>query len=356
MGVAAAIAIVSACAPSDASSQTAPAVRAATRTANGVLLHEHRADALDRAPQLTPAATPDAIVGGDEGDPAFDLTYLSSVIHLRGGQVVTYSRIGSKLAVFSPNGGERRLIGRQGQGPGEFIRASVAAGAADSLMVVDGANRRISWILADRGVVAERSLATSFDGSLSQVVGYLPPGRIVMTGAGRVQRGESGRIVRLPAAVGVVSARDGTQRALATVPDLEIAMVETRFRGRAGVNAMPLRFSRRAIVAVWDTLIAITGSDDTSIDLMSAEGQVLQRLMIPLRRRPVTAQLRQAVIDRELARFTGPQGEGMVDRKENERLARESPFADSLPAIADLFVASDGLLWIVDGYAAGEAR
>ncbi len=344
------------CAASTAWAQAAPPVRPATRVDNGVVVHEHRSDALDRAPQLGPATTPDAILGGADVDPSFDLTYLWATLRLRDGRVATYSRIGSKLAVFSADGRQQRLIGRQGQGPGEFMRASVALGAGDSLVLVDVANRRINWILPDRGVVAERSLAADFDGSLEIVVGYLAPARIVMTSAGRVRQGEPDRIVRPRAPIGILNARDGTSRVVADVPDLEIAMFETRYRGRARVEPMPLRLGHRAIVAAWDTLIAVAGVDDGSIGLMTAEGRTVQRIIVPARRRPVTPAMRQAVIDQQMLRFSGPQREGFVDRGESERITREAPFADSLPAIGDLLVGTDGVLWIVDGQPPGEAQ
>ena len=38
----------------------------------------------------------------------------------------------------------------------------------------------------------------------------------------------------------------------------------------------------------------------------------------------------------------------MVDFSESERLARETPFADSLPSIGEMFVASHEVLWVVD--------
>ena len=353
--VAAAVALVGLCSPSRALPQAAPSIRAATRVTNGVIEQEHGSDALRRAHQLSPAATPDAILGGNDVDPSFDLTYLSTAIQLQDGRVATFSRIGSKLVVFSANGREQRLIGRQGQGPGEFMRASVLIGVADSLILVDVANRRINWILADRGVVAERSLALSFDRSLETTVGYLAPGRIVMTGAGRVRPGEPDRIVRPLAAIGVVSARDGTSRIVASVPDLDIAMFETRFRGRPRLSPMPLRLGRRAIITVWDTLIAVAGGSEGAVELMSPDGRIIRRLLVPARRQPVTSQIRQAIIDRELLRFTGPQSEGLVDRAESERIAREAPFADSLPTIGDLLVGTDGILWLVDGRAPSDA-
>jgi len=45
----------------------------------------------------------------------------------------------------------------------------------------------------------------------------------------------------------------------------------------------------------------------------------------------------------------------MVDPRESERLAREAPFADSLPYFSHMMTGSDGTLWIVDAIAPGDS-
>ena len=325
------------------------------RTVDGLDVLEHRPDALERAPQFTTAPTPVVVFGGADADPTYDLTWLSNAVLLPDGSIATFSRIGSKLFVFGRDGHPRRIIGRQGQGPGEFMAASgIVPGSGDSLILVDFANRRINWILADRGVVAERPLAPEFHRQLSSVAGVLGNQLIVMSSAGRLQQGVVGQVTRPPASIGVLSPADGKSRLIAEVPDLSTAMIETRYRGRPRMTAHPVRLGDRVHITVWDALI-VTASGDSRIELRDSNGRVVRRLIIPAVRRPVTAAMRRQIIERELARLRGPNSEPLIDPAESERLAREAPFADSLPVIGNILVGGDRVMWIVDPAIPGES-
>ena len=72
---------------------------------------------------------------------------------------------------------------------------------------------------------------------------------------------------------------------------------------------------------------------------------------MPIPRRAITNEIREAQIAIELARLNAPGSERMVDRAESMRLAREAPFADSLPYFAELMTGSDGTLWAIDAIA-----
>ena len=337
-----------------AGAAAAAPVLASRRMADGVEILEHGRDALLQAPQYAIAPTPLAVMGGAAGDPAFDLTHMWSAVLLSDGRVATWSGIGSKLLLFRADGTAQRTIGRQGSGPGEFMNATnLRSVAGDTLMLVDGANHRINWILPDRGVVAERSLKERFNRGFWTLAGVLPHGRIVVWNQSNAI-GEPDRIVRSSAPIATLSAGDGSFQDIGSVPGQELAMFETRFRGRPRVASLPLRLGLGANVVVWDTLIAAATSARAQIDVRGADGRVVRQVSLPLLRRAVTNAMRSAVIDRELARLRGPLSEGMIDPAESERLAREAPFADSLPPFTDLFVSPDKTLWVVDAFAPGD--
>ena len=65
--------------------------------------------------------------------------------------------------------------------------------------------------------------------------------------------------------------------------------------------------------------------------------------------------MRSALVEDELARLSGPRSEGMVDPEESKRLAREAPFADSLPYFESLLKGKDGTLWVVHAIAPGDS-
>jgi len=66
------------------------------------------------------------------------------------GRIVTLAPIGSRLLVFAPDGRPERSLGRQGQGPGELMApAGMSRAGGDTLVVPDGSNRRINWVVSN---------------------------------------------------------------------------------------------------------------------------------------------------------------------------------------------------------------
>jgi len=321
---------------------------------DGVTLLEHGAAAFDRAPRLAIAPTPLATLGGADGDAAYDLTSAGEVVLLADGRLATLAPMGGRLLVFRADGRGDRIVGRPGRGPGEFMApAGPVRLSGDTLLVLDRANRRLTRILADAGIVAERSLPAL--GALdvgATPVGVLPGGGILTHTAGWSRSGVPDSVVRQQTPLVVVDRESGAGREIARVPDFEQAMVETRFRGRRRLEPRALRFTPFARVAVWDTLIASGPDDGYDVPLRAADGRVVARLRVAVPRRPVTRAMREALVAAELARFDARgDGERGVDAAESRRLLREAPFADLLPSFDALFVTRGGTLWVVDARA-----
>jgi hypothetical protein len=131
-------------------------------------------------------------------------------------------------------------------------------------------------------------------------------------------------------------------------------MVETRYRGRQRYDTEVLRFTRAARVAVWDTLIVTATGDAYRLDLRNASGRIISRITVPVRRRAVTQAMKNRLVQTDLERLRGPRSEGLVDAAESERLIRERPSLDSLPAHGALFVAPNRTLWVMDSEAPGD--
>ena len=220
----------------------------------------------------------------------------------------------------------------------------------DTLLLADAATLRFNWIIPDAGVVATRAALNAFHSGESPA-GVLPGGRLVLSSAGIVGR----QPPRSEALVTVASLTGDTAREVARIPDLELVMVETRYRGRVRNLAQPLQLTRRASIVVWDTVIAVATGDGYRIDLLSSSGKTVGSIRMDRARRAVTAAMRDSVIARELRRFDGPHREPPVDPAETRRLIRAAPFADSLPPYEGLFVTPDHRLWVVDPIAPTDA-
>lgn len=321
---------------------------------DGVETWRYPDDALELAPRFTLDPTPTLVIGGAAGDPAYDLTYLHTATLLDDGRVATLSAIGARLFLFAADGRAERSFGRQGKGPGEFMRPSgLLRAGGDSLLVVDDANLQLTWLRPDHGVVAQRPLAPIDGYRLHRAVGVLSHGLVVLSGAGVFQEGKPGRVTRPLANVGVLSPRDGTTQVVTAIPDLEMTMFETRYRGRSRLMSLPLRLGEAAQVAAWDSMIVTTGAGSL-LELRNTRGQLVRRLTLPGARRPVTAAMRKVAIEADMARLRAPGRERLADPAESDRIARELPFSDSLPPVGQLLVGVDRLLWVVDPVAPGE--
>lgn len=73
---------------------------------------------------------------------------IERIASLRSGGIVVLDRVGLQIAVLDQSGVVRDLIGRAGQGPGEFSRAvSFVVTTGDTILVPDVANARVNRFL-----------------------------------------------------------------------------------------------------------------------------------------------------------------------------------------------------------------
>jgi hypothetical protein len=333
--------------------QTGP-VMPVTRVVNGVMIREHSASAFARAPQLALDAKPLMVMGGLDGDPAYDLTWAQYVVPLRDGRIVTLSPVGNKLFVWGADGRPQRTIGRTGKGPGEWnAPAGMIALGGDTLFIPDDPNRRLNWVLPDKGVVIDTMAVETFSTRPGQLVGMLPGARMVFSDAHYIPWSAHDAGARSLALITVARVGGGPAREIARIPDMETVVRETRYGGTVRKEPYIVGLTAFARAIVWDTLVATSG-DGYRIDLRNAMGRVVSAIHVGVARRPVTAAMRAARIAEELKRFDAPGGEGPVNTgrlAESKRLVREQAFADSLPSFALMFVTPGKTLWIVDAIA-----
>ena len=323
------------------------------RAVNGVTVLEHEARAFDLAPRVTLDPRPIAVLGGAAGDPDYDLTYAHYVELLPDGRVMALAPVGNKLFVFRADGRPERSLGRMGRGPGEIMSPDgLLRLGGDTVLIPDPANARLNWVLPDRGFVASAAIRdVQAINRSAQPAGRLPSGRIVIHSRGLLRRGVSDSVSRPPVPVFLLDPANGAAREITRIPDLEVVMFETRYRGLARLSSTNLRLGRSAHIAVWDSLIATGSGDGYRVDVRAADGRVISSLRVATRRRPVTKPMRDGVIARGLARLDVQGAEALVDPAESRRLAREEPFADSLPPYEAFLVTRSGTLWIVDAIA-----
>ena len=341
-------------------------VPATTRIDNGVTVYEYPPDAFDRAPRWTLDSEPVSTIGGADGDPKYDLTRTDWVIPLSDGRVMTFAGVGNQVFVFGRDGKGERVIGQTGQGPGDWMRFGTPVLLEDdTVLVLDFANRRLNWVTADGGIVRTAPYEVTGDmRRMSRIAGFMSSGELLMHSAGSWGSHQTDSLNRslasfVVADVGMrtiseasdLPGETGHVRLVGSVPDMQGVQFETRFRGRPFTDWRPLRLGGWSLFTAWDSVYASSLASSREIELRDATGTLGARIDVPIPRRAITNEIREAQRAIEPARLNAPGSERMVDRAESMRLAREAPFADSLPYFAELMTGSDGTLWAIDAIA-----
>ena len=310
---------------------------------------------LAAAPDFHLADQPETAAASSVEDTRFDLTHVNSALELPDGRTIAISPMDMTLLLFDATGRGEKVLGGSGEGPGQFRRGrDLLQGLGDTMALIDAGNRRLNFILAEKGVVSSVPLSQTFPRNVHRAFGVLPDGSMVLGTVGSIQEGVMDTVTQPPAAL-LIMAPDGTTRELARIPDLETIAMELSIRGRTVVSGYPLRLGLHATVAVWDTVVATASSASYQIDFLRPSGQSAGRLMLDRQRRPVTPTMRAMVVAaavEELNRITEP----VADMAALEREARMTPVADSIAPIGRLLAAGNGVLWALDVVAPGDTE
>ncbi|MEO7363600.1 MAG: hypothetical protein ABI120_24940, partial [Gemmatimonadaceae bacterium] len=219
--------------------------------------------------------------------------------------------------------------------------------AADTIFLNDAGNRRLNWILADRGVVLNKPRGTSANMPIERAVGVLTTGQIVLSSEGLVLEGVRDKITRPLAGVALLS-RDGTARALRGVPGWEIAMVEMHAPKVTYWESTPIRFGRTAMVAAWDSVIVSGAGEGYRIDTRDTRDTPLSRIVVNTPRRKVTAAVSEFALKQRLGRVRPAPNSEEIGGEFYKRFIRETPVADSLPPYYAFHVSPNKTLWVID--------
>lgn len=90
-------------------------------------------------------------IGSEDGDPAYQFGKVTDVAVAPEGTIFVLDQMAGEVRAFDADGRYLRTIGGQGQGPGEFSRATGGVFLTDDgrLTIPDLGNRRVSWMNAD---------------------------------------------------------------------------------------------------------------------------------------------------------------------------------------------------------------
>ena len=326
-------------------SRSAGPVLPDSRDSAGVLIHEYSASDWAAVPAWQLDTVGAVVIDGGD-DPDFDLTQAWRPLPVSGDRYLVVSQIPAQLLLFDGRGAPLGVVARSGDGPGDVRMPNTPLPLGpDSLLFMDAGLDRVSAIRPDGEVLWERRLEGRTFAWCEPPMGPLPGERIITLAqcSGEVREGEPLRPLR-----GLFVRRfdyDDTVR-VTTLHGPEHAW-GTHFPDGKRIVGLRLRYGRWPHAAVWDTLI-VSGDGERGFELQvhSAAGRLLESIRVQAPREPVTEAMRQAWIDRDLARVEYEAAHGGHDIEVLRWRAQTGPFADSLAPHGPMLQGEDGLLWV----------
>lgn len=289
---------------------------------------------------------PSLTIGTFQGDTLYQLYRVSGGTRLSDGRIVLSDNGSFQLRVFGPDGTFLGRWGREGEGPGEFQSIEIVGKlAGDTVVVLDGRQRRISLFHPDTGFLAqstiEEEVGMTFvsnglfrDGSIVFGGGltFGPGGDLPSDGLNRSDTPY--RSARL----------DGSLAAdFGTVPGPEVFM---RSRGAGGeymISATVIPFGRRPAAFAHGSWFYAGSSDTYQLSVFDDSGRLdrVLRVLAPLP--PVTGQDVDELIEERVAALEDPSQAPAVRTS-----MREMPTPETMPAYGGLIVDEADFLWIQD--------
>lgn len=169
-------AFVSACAASDGRDGAAVTVHDSA----GIEIVENHAPFWAEGEGWTIDPVPLAEIGGAAG-PDDDLFRVTDVRRLSDGSIVVASNSPASLHRFHPDGSLAVVLGREGEGPGEFISIDLLPARGDTIIAWDQRNARLTWLGPGGDVIGTRRIDQARF-SRRPPFALLPDGRILAAG------------------------------------------------------------------------------------------------------------------------------------------------------------------------------
>lgn len=321
-----------------------------SRDSAGVRILEHTADALDRAPLLSLAPGPMAIVG--KNDTSIDLSKVSSeVLVMRDGSVAFFAD--GSVQVVTPDGSRRQRIGRAGAGPQEFRDADIARGRGDTILVTDAGNSRIAWVTPTKGVIRTRALILGRPGYSFGPIAQFDHDTLIMGIANYApQFTKPGKRVQFP--VGLLTGASDSIRVILPLEGGEMATASPALTSsRLPGNTVAVRYAPNPVTVDWGKGFLAVRPDHWKLDLFQPNGKLAASVRVPVRRVAVTSQLRDRDVEGSLAmmqrRATKP-----IDVAAQRAFYGALPYPDSLPSFRDVKTTSGAIAWVREVTLAGD--
>lgn len=283
---------------------------------------------------------PSPVVDIDGGEAGLGL--IADVAVLGDGTIVVGDAHLRHVRLFAPDGVSRTVVGRQGQGPGEFESIDVLISAAgDAAAVWDSRLARYTLVSAEGALGRQTRLEPTGERARATPLGILPDGSILAADDPRLMpederyRADIGLIVYDPAGAFV--------REVARVPGVEM----WNWVWEMGVTPSTVPFGRPTVYAADGSYVWVGTNDGYRIDRLSTGGDLVASVRVDREARALSP----AVIEQYRAAEREKASSGAAAKGGNDvfgMMAEDAPYPDVLPHYDDLLVDRDGRLWVRD--------
>jgi hypothetical protein len=274
-------------------------------------------------------------VGMVDGPAEYVLGNVAGVLGTADGGVLVADGQAKNLRWYDAAGRHVRTVGREGAGPGEFRHVSrLVPYRADTVVVVDWMNRRLTFLTGDGTVIRDESTRTGDETGTDDPIAYAPDGSAILRA--RPARADVPRgLVRDTFALRRRSIGSGAYAELGSFPGTEAVYMDA---GGGGFSVIARAFGTCACVApLADGFVAGTG-EAPEVVRYDAHGRPERRIRWSGTRRPVTPSDVSAYRARELA--------STHDRTWMEQLLGEMDYPQEMPVYADVVADAEENLWV----------
>lgn len=277
-----------------------------------------------------------------------ELVRVSAALRMPNGKVLVADGGRRHLLRFGADGSFEKVIGRDGQGPGEFDRLGwMGRHSRDLVGTYDFGQARYS-VFADSGYVRQVRFESSPDVRFPEIhpLGVLASGAIIVTGGRSFGLSTQGppRQYRLVAPVVQFGADGRPGRVIGRYPavELEVAVVRNGPAAGSYANGIPI-FGRGSALGLVQGQVVVIDNDRFQFDVVDTTGRLIRRVRRTVANQPVRPAHMQAYI-RDRVATARPQF-----REELQKDLEGRQHAPTFPALdARLLIDAGDRLWLAE--------
>lgn len=245
-------------------------------------------------PEWSLSAEPTLIIGNDSV-PEVTFGSIGGIASLASGEIAVLDARATEIRVFDGEGSYLRTIARRGKGPSEFTAIDWIQAYADSVLVSDILENRVT-VLAGDGTVERRTRADPDPGYRHpNLTGRLTTGHWVASRVEAVVQATDAGLETHDQTCGLIPPEgDGAFLELARVRGPSLVRAE-------GKGAAPARFRRGAICLPSGARMALIDADSGRVRLFSEGGAEESGFELPIPRQPLTPAMVDSALGREQA-------------------------------------------------------